>query len=97
MDCLLNESLDISTVLDNALLYKNWLATDDKSLALDASQVERVDAAGIQTLASLFITAQHNQLIISLNNPSKVLSEGITILGLQKIFDAEDKVKEGRE
>ncbi|MFD2017178.1 hypothetical protein ACFSJQ_19630 [Vibrio olivae] len=54
MDCLLNETLDISTVLDSTEHYKQWLADSNQALNLDASDVSRVDAAGIQALASLF-------------------------------------------
>ncbi len=90
MDCVLNESLDISTVLESVEVYKSWLEKSESSVVLDASKVQRVDAAGIQALASLMVTAQHNKLSIQLTNPPKVLSEGITILGLQKIFDVID-------
>ncbi|SDG82618.1 anti-anti-sigma factor [Vibrio xiamenensis] len=90
MDCVLNESLDISTVLESVEVYKSWLEKSESSVVLDASKVQRVDAAGIQALASLMVTAQHNKLSIHLTNPPKVLSEGITILGLQKIFDVID-------
>ncbi len=95
MDCVLNESLDISTVLDTAEIYKSWLEKSESTLMIDASHVQRVDAAGIQALASLMITAQQNQRPIQFNNPTTILSEGIAILGLQTLFDANNNVNEG--
>ncbi|MFB9135526.1 STAS domain-containing protein [Vibrio sp. AK197] len=92
MDCLLNETLDISTVLDSTEHYKQWLADSNQALNLDASDVSRVDAAGIQALASLFLTAEKNQQKVTLNNSPKVLTDGITILGLTTVIDVSQRV-----
>lgn len=86
MDCLLPESLDISTVLDSATQYKTWLAQTDK-LSIDASQVVRADAAGLQALAALFLSAKSNQIEIQLVQPTPLLIEGISTLGLNDQFD----------
>ncbi|CAM3166554.1 MULTISPECIES: STAS domain-containing protein [Vibrio] len=86
MECLLPESLDISTVLDTTTQYQEWLANQD-TIHLDATAVVRVDAAGIQLLSSLFISAKKNQREIQLLKPSEVLLEGIETLGLQDVFD----------
>ncbi|NOH60524.1 STAS domain-containing protein [Vibrio sp. RE88] len=86
MECLLPESLDISTVLDTTTHYQEWFANQD-SIQLSANSVVRVDAAGIQLLSSLFISAKKNQRDIQLLKPSEVLVEGITTLGLQDVFD----------
>ncbi|MCR9297552.1 STAS domain-containing protein [Vibrio fluvialis] len=45
----LNESLDISNVVDCKLQYLEWLQQDSK-IVVDAARVSRVDAAGIQLL-----------------------------------------------
>ncbi|MCC2521423.1 STAS domain-containing protein [Vibrio coralliilyticus] len=86
MECLLPESLDISTVLDTATHYQEWFANHD-SIQLNASSVARVDAAGVQLLSSLFISAKKNQREIQLLKPSDVLLEGIDTLGLQDVFE----------
>lgn len=86
MDCLLPESLDISTVLDSASQYQTWLATN-KPLNIDASQVGRVDAAGLQALTSLFLSAKSNEVDIQLMQPTQALLEGINTLGLNLQFD----------
>ncbi|MCG9596379.1 STAS domain-containing protein [Vibrio sp. Isolate25] len=86
MECLLPESLDISTVLDATTQYQEWLATHE-AIHLGADKVARVDAAGIQLLSSLFISAKKNQRTIQLLKPSDVLLEGIETLGLQEVFE----------
>ncbi|KLN63924.1 MULTISPECIES: STAS domain-containing protein [Vibrio] len=94
MECLLPESLDISTVLDSASQYKSWLAQHEQ-LKIDASHVGRVDAAGIQALASLFHSARSNQITIQLVRPTPSLVEGIITLGLDGQFDINTEVGEG--
>jgi len=93
MECLLPESLDISTVLDSTTQYQAWLAQADQ-LHIDASEVVRVDAAGIQALTALFLSAKSNQIEIQLINPTNSLLEGISTLGLQEQFDKSDSIGE---
>ncbi|WCP69379.1 STAS domain-containing protein [Vibrio tubiashii] len=93
MECLLPESVDISTVLDSATQYKTWLGQDNQ-LSIDASHVSRVDAAGIQALASLFLSAKSNQIDIQLVQPTPSLIEAISTLGLDDQFDMSTEVGE---
>ena len=93
MECLLPESVDISTVLDSATQYKTWLGQDNQ-LSIDASHVSRVDAAGIQALASLFLSAKSNQIDIQLVQPTPSLIEAISTLGLDDHFDMNTEVGE---
>lgn len=86
MDCLLPESLDISTVLDTTVEYRSWLV-QQTSLHIDGSHVHRVDAAGLQALAALFLSAKNNQINIQLMNPTQPVIDGATILGLAETFD----------
>ncbi|USD43369.1 STAS domain-containing protein [Vibrio sp. SCSIO 43135] len=86
MDCLLGESLEISTVMDAKVQYEEWLK-QPSPLNIDASQVGRVDAAGLQLLASLFVSARNTNLDITLNSASDVLQEGIGLLALQHVFE----------
>lgn len=77
----LSESLDISTVLDAAERYKQWL-TQETSIQIDASTVRSVDAAGLQALTSLFTSANSQQINVQLIQPSQVLIDAINTMGL---------------
>lgn len=94
MECLLPESLDISTVLDSATQYKTWLGQDSNQIHIDASQVNRIDAAGLQALVAFFLTAKSNQIDIQLVKPTPLLIEGINTLGLDDQFDINSEVGE---
>lgn len=94
MECLLPTSLDISTVLDCATDYKAWLAQDANQIHIDASHVNRVDAAGLQALMSLFLSAKSHQIDIRLVKPTQILVEGINTLGLHEQFDFNCEVGE---
>lgn len=85
MECLLPESLDITTVLDSATQYNKWLAQKD-SLEINASKVNRTDAAGLQLLTSLFFSANKNHIAIELVQPTPTLIDGLTTLGLIEQF-----------
>ena len=91
MECVLEESLEISTVLNSKDKYLEWLK-QDSPISIDASQVVRVDAAGLQTLASLFNSAKRADLEISIENPSSVLTDAIALLNLEKQFSSEKEL-----
>ncbi|MBU2899279.1 STAS domain-containing protein [Vibrio hepatarius] len=93
MNCLLPESLDISTVLDVTTLYQEWLTNQD-SIELNAEKVVRVDAAGIQLLSCLFISAKKNHIEIQILKPTELLTDGIRTLGLSSVFERTMKVGE---
>ncbi|WP_047042462.1 STAS domain-containing protein [Vibrio mexicanus] len=86
MSCLLNENLDISTVLEATNQYKNWVSEASETLLVDGSQVSKIDAAGIQALASLFNSAQNSNVNIELANATPTLEEAIRVLGLQRLI-----------
>ncbi|ASU23595.1 STAS domain-containing protein [Vibrio qinghaiensis] len=85
MNFLLVESLEISTVLDSKANYLQWLSLAPP-LTIDASQVNSVDAAGMQLLASLFMTAKRAGIEITLVHATNTLNEGIALLGLESLF-----------
>ena len=85
MDFLLVESLEISTVLDSKANYLQWLS-QAPPLTIDASRVNSVDAAGLQLLASFFITAKRAEIDITLINVTNTLNEGIALLALESLF-----------
>lgn len=93
MEYALEESLEISTVLNTKNQYVDWMA-QHQSLQIDASQVVRIDAAGIQLLASMFITARKSNVDIHLVEVPTVLSEGIRLLGFELLFGLEKDIED---
>jgi anti-anti-sigma regulatory factor len=89
----LKPRLEISTALDCQAHYKSWLHHGE-DLIVDGSSVERVDAAGIQLLAAMFVTAKESKNAIQLVNASDELVQGITVLGLKAIFNELEVVGE---
>ncbi|MCG6233548.1 MULTISPECIES: STAS domain-containing protein [Vibrio] len=81
----LNESLDISNVVDCKVQYQEWLQ-QATPLVIDATHVSRVDAAGVQLLVSFVESARLAERDIRLENISEALQEGIDVLGLERWF-----------
>ncbi|BDU39092.1 STAS domain-containing protein [Vibrio nigripulchritudo] len=86
MECQLEESLEIGNVLNIKNEYQQWLDTNEE-LMIDASSVVRVDAAGLQALASLFFSAKQANTEIKLINASDEFQESIKLLDLQSVFE----------
>lgn len=82
---VLQESLDIRNVAECKRTYQQWMQDNDV-LIVDARSVSRVDAAGIQLLASLFRTAHLAGKEIRLDNISEALEEGLQVLGMEHCF-----------
>jgi len=82
----LEESLEISNVLNSNKEYQQWLDSQEL-LIIDASSVSRIDAAGLQALASLFLSAKQAHIEIRLINVPELLTNGIELLGLANIFE----------
>ncbi|WP_187376380.1 STAS domain-containing protein [Vibrio mimicus] len=87
---ILNEALDIAHVQECKDLLLPWIAKGEPIL-IDGSAVVRVDAAGVQLLASLFMTAQHNGLEIHFEKLSDVLEEGLALLGMTDLMQAKSE------
>ncbi|NOH95923.1 STAS domain-containing protein [Vibrio sp. 99-70-13A1] len=85
MEYVLEESLEISTVLNSKEKYLQWL-THNESISIDASKVTRVDTAGLQALASLFVSAKHVGVDIRIENESEILNDSIALLDLKAQF-----------
>ncbi|MDK9761925.1 STAS domain-containing protein [Vibrio sp. D420a] len=81
MECLLEDSLEISTTLNKKQQYLDWLKLGSP-IKVDASQVSRVDTAGLQLLVSLFQTARRDGVDIQLCNPSQTFCDAIALLGV---------------
>ncbi|WP_104400857.1 STAS domain-containing protein [Vibrio penaeicida] len=86
MERQLEESLEIGNVLNIKNEYQQWLDSNEE-LIIDASSVVRVDAAGLQALASLFFSAKQANTDIQLVNVPDDLQESIKLLDLQSVFE----------
>ncbi|EJL6951257.1 anti-sigma factor antagonist [Vibrio cholerae] len=82
---ILNEVLDIEHVQECKQQFLPWMIQDEP-IVIDGSAVARVDAAGLQILASLFVTAQHNGQQIHFEQLSDVLAEGLALLGMADLM-----------
>ncbi len=81
----LGECLDIHSVNEAKENYLRWL-DESPPLLIDASYVNKVDAAGLQALASLFISASQSGTSIQLENPPSELLTAIRVLGFESVF-----------
>ena len=86
MECLLEDSLEISAALNRKQQYLDWLKLENP-IIVDASQVFRVDTAGLQLLVSLFQTAKRDGIEIRLHHPSQILRDAIMQLDLDTQFN----------
>ncbi|WP_185841898.1 STAS domain-containing protein [Vibrio cholerae] len=82
---ILNEVLDIAHVQECKQQLLPWMS-QEAPIVIDGSAVARVDAAGVQLLASLFIIAQHNGQQIHFEQLSDVLAEGLALLGMADLM-----------
>lgn len=82
---ILNEVLDIAHVQECKQQLLPWMS-QEAPIVIDGSAVARVDAAGVQLLASLFITAQYNGQQIHFEQLSDVLAEGLALLGMADLM-----------
>ncbi len=82
---ILNEVLDIAHVQECKQQLLPWMS-QEAPIVIDGSAVARVDAAGLQLLASLFINAQHNGQQIHFEQLSDVLAEGLALLGMADLM-----------
>ncbi|USD67488.1 STAS domain-containing protein [Vibrio sp. SCSIO 43136] len=86
MQCLLDESLEISNVINAKNEYQRWLDSQEM-LIIDASPVTRIDAAGLQALAALFVSAKQTNVEIQMINVPEQVSAGIALLDLTSLFE----------
>lgn len=82
MECWLAECLDISSVHECRAQYLQWLESD-QPLQLMGSAVRKVDASGIQALASFILSVKKTGSIMECRDFSDVLEEGIALLGYE--------------
>ena len=73
-----------SQALKNDMLA---LINDNDEINIEASAVERIDGSALQLLCALFQYSKDNNLVIHWINPSDVVLESATTLGLKKILE----------
>jgi len=80
-----DEAIDVSLVSD----FKSMLqqaASQNSPIVLDASQLERIDGAGLQLLTAFFQEADESGLSVSWRNPAAVLLNTADLMGLSEIL-----------
>lgn len=82
MEYALAESIDITQVLEIRKRYSDSLV-NAQDITLDGSKVQKVDAAGLQLLLSLFVTCQQKGIDVRWQNISDELVLAATVLGLE--------------
>ncbi len=78
------QDISKSLALKNEMLA---LINDHDEIAIQASEVKRIDGSALQLLCALFIYAQHNNLIIRWIKPTDELIKSAGTLGLRKILE----------
>lgn len=80
-----NDVLDVSMLSDfKTLLHQ--AAGQNSPIALDASQLERVDGAALQLMAAFFVEAQESGLSVTWRSPSDALKNAANLTGLDQIL-----------
>lgn len=77
-----SDSLDIAAIQPLYRQLEAALAAPQSELILDAAQVSRVDAAGLQTLVMFYREARTQGYPVRWKNPSSVLSREAEWTGL---------------
>lgn len=81
--------IDCGGVLDISVVAQWWqqaltaLKSGDP-ISIKAEDIQRVDAAGIQAILSLFKSAKQRDISIQIHNPSPALYEAAKLTGLNK-------------
>jgi len=80
-----NAVFDITVVTDFKAMLLQAIA-GGQQLVLEASHIERVDAAALQLLAALFRDAGPRGLEVSWSNPSESLTYAAKLVGLDGVL-----------
>lgn len=83
--------IDCGSVLDIAGIEHWWelahgALQTGSPLRLKADELQRVDAAGLQAILCLFLTAQHRDIAIQWDKPSPVLNQAARLIGLDEML-----------
>ena len=80
------EVLDVAGVAEFKAQLQQHMA-DQRPIALDASQLTRIDGAGLQLLVAAFQDAGQSQCELSWQSPSESLLAAASISGLKKALN----------
>ncbi len=80
-----SEVLDVSLVSDFKVLLQQ-ASSQNTPIVLDASQLERIDAAGLQLVTAFFQEAVESGLSVSWRNPTEALVYAADLTGLKEIL-----------
>ena len=80
MEHRLSTNIDITSATELRQQFLT-LMKEQRSITFDAAQVSKMDAAGLQLLASLVMSAKHNEVEIRWKDLSPALIKNVEILG----------------
>ena len=80
-----NEALDVSLVADFKMLLQQ-ASGQNSPIVLDASQLERIDGAGLQLMTAFFQEAAESGLSVSWKNPTDALINAVDLTGLKEVL-----------
>jgi len=80
-----NEALDISLVSDFKVFLQQ-ASGQNSPIVLDASQLVRIDGAGLQLVTAFFQEATESGLSVSWRNPTEALIYAADLTGLKEVL-----------
>jgi len=80
-----NDALDISLVSDFKVILQQ-ASGQNSPIVLDASQLERIDGAGLQLVTAFFQEATESGLSVSWRNPTDALIYAANLTGLKDVL-----------
>ena len=80
-----NDALDVSLVSGFKVLLQQ-ASGQNSPIVLDASQLERIDGAGLQLVTALFQEATESGLSVSWRNPTEALIYAADLTGLKEVL-----------
>ena len=83
IDC--SDCLSVSLVADFKPILSQ-AASQNLPIILDASELERIDAAAVQLISAFFIEAKESGLDISWRNPTESLRYASELIGLKDVL-----------
>ena len=78
---------------DQWLLQRIMPLVHHQSLVLDLSPIERIDAAGIAALVTVYATACQEGHNFTVCNPSRQVARILALVGLDRIFLSQNAVR----
>ncbi|MGD8567883.1 MAG: STAS domain-containing protein [Gammaproteobacteria bacterium] len=82
----LDESLDI-TCINQIYDELNTLLSDGKPVTIDASNVKRLDTAGVQLLCCWYLEARKKGVEVTFRNTQGVFHDSAKLLGVAEVFE----------